>query len=77
MSYAFRYLSATQQSDIKRKATAKPADPVPDESMLRAWEADLAAHQALAASKSGEDRKPHEDAIATLEAALTKTPSKP
>lgn len=74
MAYTFKYLSADEQAKVKADATKKPVGPAPNESMLRAWEADLAAHQALAASKTGEDRKPHDDAIATLEAALNKAP---
>ncbi len=74
MAYQFRFLSAADVKDAKAKATAAPAEPVVDEGLLRAWEADLAAHQALAASKTGDDRKPHDEAVAALEAALSKAP---
>lgn len=74
MAYAYRYLTAAEEKDIKAQATAKPGPPVPDEGMLRAWEADLAAHRALLAAKTGDDRKPHADAIAALETALSAAP---
>ena len=72
MAYTFRYLTAAEQAQIKADAVKKPADVIPDESLLRAWEADLAAHQALEAASTGDQKKAHADAIKALEAALTK-----
>lgn len=72
MAYTYRYLTAAEQAEVKAQAVKKPTAVAPDESLLRAWEADLAAHQALEAAATGEDKKPHSDAIKALEAALTK-----
>lgn len=74
MAYAFRYLTAEQQAEIKAQAVRKPAVAAPNEALLRAWESDLAAHQALVAIKTGDEKRPHADAIKVLEAALSKTP---
>jgi hypothetical protein len=73
-AYTFRRLNAAERDRIGKAATAPPAAPVVDEAMQRAWEADLAAHQAMhKAATSDEDRERHAEAIRTLVAALTKT----
>jgi hypothetical protein len=73
-AYTFRHLDAAERDRIGKAATAPPATPAVDEAMQQAWEADLAAHQALhKAATTDEDKAWHADAIRTLVAALTKT----
>jgi hypothetical protein len=72
VAYTFRFLTAEQRSEIGERATAPPAETAPDEVTLRAWEADLAAHQALlAAAKDDEQKSHHVKAVKALETALT------
>ena len=73
MPYTYRYLTAEQRDAIgKRATTPHGAQPV-DEGLQAAWEADLAAHQALLAAAADDDsRARHADAVKTLELALTK-----
>jgi hypothetical protein len=74
-AYTYRHLDARERDRIGKAATTPPAPPVVDDAMQRAWEADLAAHQAmLAAATTDEDKSRHVEAIRTLIAALTKTP---
>jgi hypothetical protein len=73
-AYAFRHLTAAERDRIGKAATTPPAPPVVDDAMQRAWEADLAAHQAMhKAATTDEDKARHAEAIQTLVAALTKT----
>jgi hypothetical protein len=72
-TYTFRHLDAAERDRIGKAATAPPAPPIVDETMQRAWEADLVAHQALlAAAKTDEDETRHAEAIRTLEDTLIK-----
>ena len=73
MPYTFRFLTEQQRQDIASRATLPPQAAVPDEAMQRAWEADLAAHQALlAAAKDNDSKARHGEAVKQLEQALTK-----
>jgi hypothetical protein len=72
-AYTFRHLNAAERDRIGKAATTPPVPPVVDDAMQRAWEADLAAHQAMhKAATTDEDKARHADAIRTLIAALTK-----
>lgn len=74
MAYTYRFLTAEQRTEIGKRATTPPAATPPDEALQRAWEADLAAHQALlAAAKDDEAKARHGDAIKTLATALAAT----
>jgi hypothetical protein len=74
-AYTFRHLDAAERDRIGKAATTPPAPPVADDAMQRAWEADLAAHQAMhKAATSDEAKARHAEAIRTLVAALTKSP---
>lgn len=72
MAYAFRYLTA---AEVKAAKPVPPGPVVPDTSVLRAWELDLAAHLALVSSATGADKDRHKDSITALEAALTAAPT--
>jgi hypothetical protein len=74
--YEFKYLDEDQAAAIGEQAVAaaaadEPAAPQVDESLLRAWEQDLAAHRALRDAATDDDKRAeHDTAIATLEKAL-------
>jgi hypothetical protein len=73
-AYTYRHVSAAERDRIGKAATTPPAPPVVDDAMQRAWEADLAAHQAMhKAATTDEDKARHAEAIRTLVAALTKS----
>lgn len=72
MAYTYRFLTAEQRAEIGKRATTPPAATPPDEAVQQAWEADLAAHQALLAAATDADAKArHGEAIRALETALT------
>lgn len=74
MAYAYRFLTVTEQRAVREYVAVPQA--APDEvGRLRALETELVVQRALLAAKTGDDRKPHAAAIATLEAALNDAPT--
>ena len=75
MAWTYKYLSPAVIAKIKADAIKVAVPFVFDAALLRAWEADLAAHEALRDSKTtAAGKKPYEDAIKVLEKALADAP---
>lgn len=75
MPYTYRFLTAKERAEIASRVTTQPDPPSPPgEPQLRAWEAELAAHQALLKVAEDDDAKrEHADAIKVLESVLTES----
>lgn len=72
MAYTFKHLNKEQQDEIIAETSKAPTVPVTTDAMRAAWEADLLAHMCLAKTATGEEKERHDEAISTLEEALTK-----
>lgn len=73
MAYTFRFLTAEQRTAVAERAATPAPSVAPGEGLQRAWEADLAGHQALLATATDDDTKTrHAEAVKALEQALTK-----
>jgi hypothetical protein len=77
MAYTYRFLTAEQRTEIGKRTTTPPAASPPDEALQRAWEPDLAAHQAvLSAANDDETKVRHGEAVNVLEKSLEKALTK-
>jgi hypothetical protein len=69
--FGYKTLNASEVAAIGEQVTAPEETKLDYASLLPAWEADHAAHAALlAAATTDEDKAPHLEAMATLEAAI-------
>jgi hypothetical protein len=75
--FQYETLGADQVASIGEQATTATEPTLDYAALLPAWEADHAAHVALRdAAETDEDKAPHVEAIATLEAAILEARSK-
>jgi hypothetical protein len=75
MAHTYRYLDADDKTEIESEVAERDApEPVPDATLLAAWERDHYTHSVLAAQESDPDAKQeHLDAMEQIEAAIAET----